>query len=654
MEAAAAPAAQPAVCPITGAPLNPPKRRWGRKLALGAGALALLLALYILITTPFSRALQPVARNSLTFLASDGQPIARRGVAMEAPVDLRELPAHVPLAFMAIEDRRFLQHGGIDAEGLARAAVRNLFAGGVREGGSTITQQLARMTALSADRTAARKLREILLAWWLELRLSKEEIFERYVSNAYFGDGVYGLRAAARHYFDKPPGELSVGEAAMLAGLVNAPSRLAPTRNLRGARERGRLVVRSMVAAGYLDEEEADRLPRVRLDVERSRRVPSGSWFTDWVAGEMGESEASRVTIATTLDRRLQRLATAAVRRAAAEGAEVALVAMRPTGEVVAMVGGLDYRNSGFNRATQARRQPGSAFKLFVYLAALRDGMTPDTLVEDLPVTIGGWSPSNHDGRYRGPISLREAFAVSANAATVRLAEGLGRESVIETARDLGIESELEPRPSLALGTSELSLIELTAAYAAVASGRYPVRPRGLADEEEGGERGVLDRSTVHPMILDLLWQAANAGTGRAAALDTPTFGKTGTSQDYRDAWFVGFAGDLVTGIWIGRDDNRPLDEVSGGGLPAEIWRDFMSAALRRRPAAAAAVAEPEPVPVVRPRPPGERRERRRERDRGPERERDRDWEREREREWERDREREREGRGKGKGRGRD
>jgi penicillin-binding protein 1A len=582
----------------------PPRgKRWKQALYLILALFALLF-LWLLLTAPLSKSLEPIAPPGITLLSAEGKPIARRGAITDQPVEVAELPSHVPDAFLAIEDRRFYNHAGIDPWGIARAAVKNVFAGGVVEGGSTITQQLAKLAFLSSDRTAARKLQEVMLAFWLEAWLGKDEILSRYLSAVYFGDNVYGLRAAAKHYFSKDPEDLTVGQAAMLAGLMKAPSRLAPSGNLKGARERGRVVLQAMVETGALTEAEADKVPTVKLKLRKARDIPTGTYFADWIFPEAraaAENGYGEQTVQTTLEDDLQRYAVRAIRRAQLGGAQVALVAMRPDGRVVAMIGGKNYKMSPFNRATQARRQPGSTFKLFVYLAALRAGMTPDSIVLDEPLTIGDWTPKNNDGRYRGEISLREAFAISSNVAAVRLSERVGRDRVIGAARDLGLRSELHSEPSLALGTSGVRLIEMVSAYAGVASGKYPVRPRGLpAVEEEGWFTSVRARwrrfseASTWPMMLDLLWNAANRGTGRAAALRVDTFGKTGTSQENRDAIFIGFAGDLVTGVWIGNDDNSPLRRgEGGGGLPARIWRDFMSSAV----AGAAPAATPRPRP---------------------------------------------------------
>ncbi len=569
-------------------PLKPAHKRRYKRILLVLLALFALLFVYLLTTAPLSKSLQPIAAPSITLLSAEGKPIARRGAVTGAPVRVQELPEHVPAAFLSIEDRRFYDHTGVDPWGIMRAAVVNLQAGGVVEGGSTISQQLAKLAFLSSDRTYGRKLQEFILAFWLEGWLTKDEILSRYLSSVYFGDNVYGLRAAANHYFSRKPQDLTVGQAAMLAGLVKAPSRLAPTGNLKGARERGKVVVRAMVDAGAISEREAKRLPTVTLKRGPLKDLPTGTYFADWVFPEArayAQEGYGGETLVTTLEDRLQRLAVDSVRRAGVGGAQVALIAMRPDGRVVAMIGGKNYKKSPFNRATQAKRQPGSAFKLFVYLAALRAGMTPQSLIEDEPLRVGTWSPKNYENKYRGTITLREAFAVSSNVAAVRLSERVGRENVIEAARDLGVTSEFDNQPSLALGTSGVSLMEMVSAYAALAANNYPVRARGLPEMEESWYDRMLSRrrsfsSDERQMMLEMLWSVTREGTGRAAALPIDSFGKTGTSQDSRDALFIGFAGDLVTGVWIGHDNNSPLGQTTGGTLPAQIWRNFMGRAV--------------------------------------------------------------------------
>jgi penicillin-binding protein 1A len=594
------------------APPKPWYRRWKWKhVILGSLALFMLLIAWLAITAPLSKSLQPIAAPSLTLLSAEGEPIARRGADIREPVDLQKLPDHVPQAFIAIEDKRFHDHLGISIRGITRAMWRNMGAGGVREGGSTITQQLAKTSFLSSERTLGRKGQEALIALWLEAWLTKEEILERYLSNVYFGDNVYGLRAAANHYFSVEPEKLSIPQAAMLAGMVKAPSRLAPTKNYNQARQRGRLVIRAMIDQGYITPAEANKLRPARLKVEKVRNVPTGTYFADWVlptAREQGEAGYGEQEIQTTLESRLQKHAVSIVRRAGLGRAQVALVAMRPDGRVVAMVGGKDYARSPFNRATQARRQPGSAFKLFVYLAALRAGLDPDTPIEDRPLRIGTWQPKNYQDRYRGTLTLRDAFAVSSNVAAVRLSERVGRENVIRAARDLGVRSPLADNPSLALGASGTTLLEMTAAYAAVAAGRFPLQPRGIEEGKRGFWGQMWEKSVgtsgdpSFDELRELLGAVVQQGTGRGAALAVPAFGKTGTSQDSRDALFIGFAEDLVVGVWIGNDDNSPLPgAMAGGGLPARIWRDFMAGALQTRPAAPKAppIAAPAEVPMV-------------------------------------------------------
>ncbi|MCL6729971.1 transglycosylase domain-containing protein [Sphingomonas hankyongi] len=564
------------------------RRRWPIVLYSIAGVLALLLA-WLIVTAPLSRALDPLDDPALLLLSSEGQPIARRGAIKEAPVDVARLNRLTPAAFVAIEDRRFYRHWGIDPRGIGRAFVANFRAGGVRQGGSTLTQQLAKTSFLSSNRSIKRKAQEVIIAFWLEAWLTKDEILSRYLSSVYFGDGVYGLRAAAHHYFNRDPEDLNLAQSAMLAGIVQAPSRLAPTRNLAGAQKRSRLVLKAMADTGAISASRARATAPARARTVVSK-VPTGTYFADWVApaaNDAFEADFGEVKVRTTLDRDLQRLAIRAVNRAGIGDAQAALVAMRPDGRVVAMVGGKSYKDSPFNRATQARRQPGSAFKLFVYLAALRAGWTPDSMIDDEPITIGGWSPVNNDGIYRGRITVREAFARSSNAATVRLSEAVGRGNVVRAARDLGISTPLPNTPSLALGTAGVSLLELTSAYAAIAGGRYPVRARGLPEDsgQPGlsmlfGNGGRLDRRRDWAPMLDLLYAAANEGTGRRAALAIPTYGKTGTTQESRDALFVGFAGNLVVGVWVGRDDDKSLGKVSGGTVPARIWRSFMTSAM--------------------------------------------------------------------------
>ena len=583
-------------------PAEPPRRRfpWWRWFVRGtaAGIVLLVVAIvWLAFTAPLSQSLKPPTPPSITLTAADGTPIARRGAVIGAPVDAARLPAHVREAFMAIEDRRFYSHWGIDPRGILRAAWANVGSGGVRQGGSTITQQLAKNAFLDSDRTAARKIREVMIAFWLEAWLSKDEILSRYLSNVYFGDNVYGITAASKHYFGRTPDRLNVGQAAMLAGLVKAPSRLAPTVNLKGARAREMVVVAAMADAGFLTATEARAVQPQRVLPRQAGALPAGTYFADWVlpsAREAAGEVSSEATVRTTLDRRLQRAAEQAIRSAGLRQAQAAIVAMHPDGRVVAMVGGRDYAKSPFNRATQAKRQPGSTFKLFVYLAAMRAGMTPDSTVDDSPVEIAGWKPKNDDNRYLGEITLARAFARSSNVAAARLTQEVGVRNVIKAARDLGITTPIANEATIGLGTSEVTLLELTAAYGAIAEGRYPVTPRGVekADEKSwyqqltGGQRQM--PAEVRANMLRLLGSSIR-GTGREAVLSVDAWGKTGTSQQERDGWFIGFAGDLVVGVWVGNDDSSPNPGLHGGGVPARIWRAFMQSALDIAPVAVAA-----------------------------------------------------------------
>lgn len=562
------------------------KRWWAVRIVAAMLAILIALVAWLAITAPLGKSLEPIAPPQLTLLAADGTPIARNGAMVGEPVDVSALPDHVIEPFLAIEDRRFYSHWGVDPRGIARAAFTGV------GGGSTITQQLAKFTFLTPEQTLTRKAREALIALWLEAWLTKEEILERYLSNAYFGDNAYGLRAASMHYFYRQPENLLPEQAAMLAGLVQAPSAYAPTKHWDRAERRRALVVGAMVDAGYLTQSEADAMPAPVLDSRTTRDVPTGTYFADWAlpaARELTEHGYAAQTLTTTLDSNLQALARRIVEQASIGGAQAALVAMRPNGEVVAMVGGRDYSTSAFNRVTQARRQPGSTFKLFVYLAALEEGLGPGDLIDNTEITEGGYRPRNARGSYSSSITLEDAFARSSNVAAVRLFERIGSEKVIAMARSLGVKSDLaEGDPSLALGTSEMTLLELTAAYAGVAGNRFPVTPRAFPVEEEGWFEWITSDSESlsgreHDAMERMLRNAINSGTGRGAMLSGPNYGKTGTTQDNRDALFVGYAGDdedrLVVGVWIGNDDSSPLDGISGGGLPARMWRDFMRGA---------------------------------------------------------------------------
>lgn len=591
------------------------RRKWLRRISRGFAVFCILFILlvgWLALTAPLSKSLEPIAPPQVTLLASDGTPIARSGAIVDAPVKAADLPKHVTGAFLAIEDRRFYSHWGVDPRSIARAVWSNV-TGGRTQGGSTITQQLAKFTFLTPKRTLGRKAREALIAFWLEAWLTKDEILERYLSNAYFGDNTYGLRAASLHYFYRQPEKLTPAQAAMLAGLVQAPSRLAPTKNPDLAEKRMKLVLNAMVDTGTMTAAEAGAIRTPRIDVRTRNTLPTGTYFADWAlpeARKLSDVGYSRQTITTTLDARLQSIARRVTGRAGLGKAQVALVAMRPNGEVVAMIGGKDYSASPFNRATQAKRQPGSTFKLFVYLAALKDGWDPDDMISNEAIVTGAYQPKNSGGTYSKEISLEDAFATSSNVAAVRLLREVGDDKVIDMARDLGVTAPMtKGDPSLALGTSSMTLLELTAAYAAVAANSYPVVPHAFKGEEKGWFENLISGpsrfgSGVHDDIEQMLRAAVNRGTGRAARLPQANFGKTGTSQDNRDALFVGYANGLVVGVWIGNDDNSPLRGISGGGLPARIWRDFMmqasgQKAAPRRETNPRGPVEPQDIPDV-------------------------------------------------------
>ena len=570
---------------------------------LFAGAVGLA---YLIYTLPLSARLQadpPVPSAMMT--SKDGQLFATRGVFRNAKLEFDDLPEHLVQSVIAIEDRRFFQHFGIDPKGIFRAGVKNYNAGEIKEGASTITQQLAKLTFLSPEKSYKRKLQEILIAIWLESRLTKNEILSRYLAQAYFGSGVYGIDSAARVYFNKPVTDLSLYESALLAGLIQAPSLLNPLADLTASQERAAVVLNAMVRSGFINEKTAEEAKKEPLELAIDSKISSSAnYFADWVYGQLRQSlgaTSANLHIETTLDLRLQEIAEQTISRVLEkEGknrqvSQASMVVMSPDGAVLAMIGGRDYQESQFNRAFQAQRQPGSLFKLFVYLAALSDGLDPETKVIDEPVEVDGWRPRNYGGRYVGTVSLQDAFARSINSIAVKLSQRVGTEKIVDLAKSLGIRSPLNPEPSLALGTSEVNLLEMTAAYAAVAANRKMVIPFGistignLANLPESGPVGsATARNEIPPWprteILSMLVNTVRNGTARNSAIGIPSAGKTGTTQDYKDAWYVGFTPDLVVGVWVGNDDNSPMKKVTGGALPAKIWKEFVSAANKEIP----------------------------------------------------------------------
>ncbi len=531
---------------------------------------------------------------------ANGAPLVRQGPYQGPYATYDQFPPNLINAVLSIEDRRFMEHHGIDLQGIARALLRNIQAGSVVQGGSTITQQLIKLQYLDSDRTLKRKIQEFVIAFWLEWKLGKEEILTRYLNSAYLGAGATGMPAAARIYFNKDIRALNLPESAMLAGLLRAPSAWNPIDNFEGARQRTSVVLDTMVANEKISKDEAENARASFAKPRPTTPTPrSGSWFADWVspqASEIAGASPGSTTVRTTLVPRLQQIAERIVKNALdGEGKSVgasqaALIAMTPDGAVVAMVGGRDYRQSQFNRAVTAMRQPGSTFKLFVYYAALKAGLTLSDRILDAPIEIDGWAPENSGGGYRGWVTLAEAFARSLNAATVALAQEVGIDKVVAAARELGITAPLASTPSVALGTSEVNLLNLTSAYAAVHAGRAPVTPWGIIDFKAAGQPKAfrvgsqsqpnVDLSMYQSDLIGLLQMVVERGTGREADPGAFAAGKTGTSQNNRDAWFVGFTEPLVAGVWVGNDDDTPMKGVTGGELPAHIWRQFMREAM--------------------------------------------------------------------------
>ena len=566
----------------------------------GAIALVGLLAYHATQLPPIDRLTVPQRPPNVAILANDGSLIANRGETGGRNISINDVPAHLPQAFIAIEDRRFYGHFGIDPIGISRALVTNVMTGATVQGGSTITQQLAKNLFLTQERTAARKIQEAILALWLERHYSKDELLELYMNRVYFGAGAYGVEAAARRYFDKGAGELTLAEAAMLAGLVQAPSRLAPTRNPRAARDRASLVLAAMADQGYIDETRMANAMARPAQLSRPLGPGTANYAADYVMDVLDDfvgAVQEDVVVHTTIDLGMQQAAeTALITELREQGEQFgvgqgAIVSMRPDGAVQALVGGKDYAQSQFNRAVAARRQPGSAFKPFVYLAAVERGLTPDTIREDRPVRFGNWSPENFTRDFRGPVSLRDALSLSLNTVAAQLGMEVGVREVVRVAQRLGVISPMQANASIALGTSEVTPIELTGAFAAFANGGAGVIPYVITRVEtaeghilfqrvRGGLGRVIDDEAV-AMMNAMMHETMVAGTARRAALPGwQAGGKTGTSQGFRDAWFVGYTATLVTGVWIGNDDNSPTRRASGGNLPVDIWARFMEAAL--------------------------------------------------------------------------
>jgi penicillin-binding protein 1A len=572
-----------------------------------AVGIAGLLIYYASQLPPIDQLAVPKRPPNIAILADDGALIANRGDTGGAAVHLSDLPPYLPKAFVAIEDRRFYSHFGIDPIGIGRAIVRDVTGRGGMEGGSTLTQQLAKNLFLTQERTLSRKIQEAILALWLERKYSKDQILELYLNRVYFGSGAFGVEAAAEKYFGKSAKLVNLSEAAVLAGLMKSPTRLAPNHNLEAANARAAQVITAMAEQGHITEAMAKLALAKPATVVHEKGSGSINYAADYVMDMLDDTVGAideDIVVTTTLDEKMQALGERALTEELnAKGEKYgvgqgALVALDPNGAVKALVGGRNYTDSQFNRAVAAKRQPGSAFKPFVYLSALEKGLTPDTVREDAPITVKGWNPENYSREYFGPVTLTKALSLSLNTVAVRLGMDVGPKTVGNTAHRLGIVSDLEPNASIALGTSEVTPLELVAAYAAFANGGIGVQPHVISRVRTANGKQIYARKNasfgrvIDPqyvaMMNEMMEETLLTGTAHKAELPGwQAAGKTGTSQEWRDAWFVGYTSYLVAGVWLGNDDGEPTKKVSGGNLPVEIWSRFMKGAHEGVPVAA-------------------------------------------------------------------
>jgi len=580
---------------------------WSVTLALwGAIAGGGLAVYYGSRLPPIDQLAVPKRPPNIAILDANGELLANRGDTGGAAVRLADLPPYVPKAFIAIEDRRFYLHWGVDPVGIGRAIVRNVTGHGAMQGGSTLTQQLAKNLFLTQERTISRKIQEAILALWLERKYTKDQILELYLNRVYFGSGAYGLEAAAERYFGHGAATITLSEAAVLAGLMKAPSKLAPDRNPEGAAERAAQVILAMAQEGYISDAMAKAALALPARARRDLGAGSINYAADYVMDMLDDTIGAidqDIVVTTTIDARMEMAAEGALRQTLDEKgakyrvAQGALVAMDPTGAIRALVGGRDYTESQFNRAVSAKRQPGSAFKPFVYLAALEQGLTPETVRADGPLNVKGWRPENYSRQYLGPVTLTKALSLSLNTVAVRVGLEVGPKTVANAAHRLGVQSELQANASIALGTSEVTPLELVAAYTPFANGGIGVQPHVILKVKTAAGKTLYQRREASPgrviapqyvaMMNDMMRETLLTGTARKAELaGWDAAGKTGTSQDFRDAWFVGYTGRLVAGVWLGNDDNSPTKRASGGNLPVEIWSRFMSIALKGQPIA--------------------------------------------------------------------
>ncbi len=529
--------------------------------------------------------------------AADGTVIQSLGPSFGRWLSIDQLPSEMKDAMVAVEDRRYYMHPGVDPIGITRSLYARAVEGRWTQGGSTITQQLARNIYLNSNKEFGRKIREVILALAMETKFSKDQILELYLNKVYFGGGAYGVDAASRKFFDHGAEDLSLAEAAIIAGLVKAPSHYSPTADAQAAIDRATVVVGVMQDAGMISAAEAAQVKPADVKMAKQQPQDSVRYFTDWVLpqldGLIDETEKP-IDVWTTLDLKMQRAATAAIAANAPRGAQGALVSIDRDGAVKAMVGGTDYVTSNYNRAVTAVRQPGSAWKLFVYLAALEAGFRPEDMVEDKLVEIEGWQPKNSNGQYAGEISLRTAFAYSKNTVAAQLGQEVGTSSIANMARRFGITTPINTQPSMVLGTSETRVIDMTQAFASVGSNGRSITPYGISKVTTiDGEilytakpaRSVqLVEDWVAAAMTDLMQTAVATGTGRAANIGRPVAGKTGTTSSNKDGWFLGFSSGLTTGVWMGRDDARAIGGLEGGRAPAQAWAAYMRVAVSGRP----------------------------------------------------------------------
>ena len=554
-----------------------------------------------LLNLPETESIQISRQPSITFLDKEGRIIASYGDIYGQSIQYENLPKNLVNAVIVTEDKRFFFHPGIDIKGIVRAAIVNLKSGRIVQGGSTITQQLAKNLFLTPERSFTRKLHELILSFWLELRFTKQQLLSIYLNRVYLGSGTYGVQAASEKYFNKKVEELNLYECALIASLLKAPSRYNPIANEELSRERTYKVLENMKKSNLITDQSIIEAKLNNKTYNKYTSAPKSTrYFIDWllprVKSYLGEIKEDLI-VRTTLDVKLQEIAEDSVNSITSKYSSAdqsALVALDLDGGVMAMIGGRDYGDTQFNRVTQAQRQPGSAFKIFVYLAGLKEGFEPEDEMVDSEININGWSPKNYKKEYLGEISLFDAFAKSINTVAVQLSENIGRQNVIKMAKSMGIRSPIVNSPSLALGTSEVNLLELTAAYDVLANSGKGIFVHGIRSIEntsgktlfmrEGkGPGEILDSGLVNTMIR-MLENTIQTGTGKNAKIDRPAAGKTGTSQSLRDAWFIGFSSDLVVGVWFGNDDDSPMKNITGGTAPAILWSDFMKKAHYGKP----------------------------------------------------------------------